>query len=124
MKIIGRTTWAIPGGRIPLNSTGPEPDFTSNEELCILNAGYQDAKVEITVFYESRDPVGPYRITVPAKRTRHVRFNDLIAPEAMPLDTDYACIVDSDVAIVVQFNRRDTSRAENALMGVMAFPVD
>ncbi|MEW6116536.1 MAG: sensory rhodopsin transducer [Nitrospirota bacterium] len=124
MKTIGRTTWAIPGGHIPLRSTGPEPDFTINDELCILNAGRQDAKVEITVFYADRDPVGPYRLTVPARRTRHVRFNDLIDPEAMPLDTGDACIVDADVPIVVQFNRRDTSQAENALLGVIAFPVD
>lgn len=124
MKTIGKKTWAIPGGRIPLRSTGREPECTSVDQLCILNAGADEARLEITVFYAACDPVGPYRLTVPAKRVRHVRFNDLIDPLAMPLDTDYAALVESDVPVVVQFFRRDTSQAENAVTGFMAFPVE
>jgi len=124
VKAVGRTLWAVPGGRIPLQSTGHEPEFTSHDLLCLLNTGDRDARIEIMIFYEDRDPIGPYPLKVPARRTRHVRFNDLIDPEAMPLDTNYGSVIESDVPVVVQFTRLDSSRKENAGMSTMAFPVD
>lgn len=124
MRPVGRTVWAIPGGHIPLRTTGPEPEETSSDTVCLLNAGDRDAKVEITVYYEDREPVGPYRLAVPARRTRQIRFNDLIDPEPLPLDTDFAGVIVSDVPIVVLFARKDTSRAENAIATTLAFPGD
>lgn len=73
-----------PWGYIPEGSTGPAPAMTSHETLCILNATEEDADVEITLYFGDRDPVGPYRITVPAERTDHVRFNDLDDPRRYP----------------------------------------
>lgn len=119
---IGNTLWAIAEGYIPSGSTGPEPAMTSHETACILNAGDKDAAVEFTIFFSDRDPVGPYRITVPAKRTRHVRFNDLNDPAPVPRDTDYACLIQSDVPIVVQHTRLDSRQAENALLSTIAYP--
>jgi hypothetical protein len=122
MKATGRTTWAIAGGRIPFRSTGREPENTSRDELCFLNSGFDEANVEITFFYADRDPVGPYKLKVPARRVRRVRVNDLINPEAPPLDRDYGAIVESDIPIVVQFERKDTSRPENAISTTLGFP--
>ena len=118
---IGATRWAIAEGYIPGRSNGPEPQMTSHETVCLLNASDSDAHVEITIFYSDREPVGPYRITVPARRTRHVRFNDLDDPEPIPRDTDYASVIESDVPIVAQHTRLDSRQAENALMSTMAF---
>ncbi|HYO77873.1 MAG TPA: sensory rhodopsin transducer [Thermoanaerobaculia bacterium] len=118
---VGSRTWAIAEGYIPAGSTGPEPQMTSHETACLLNAGDSDAHVEITIFFSDRDPVGPYRVTVPARRTRHVRFNDLTDPEPVPKDTDYASLIESDVPIVVQHTRLDSRQAENALLSTIAF---
>jgi hypothetical protein len=96
----------------------------SHETVCLLNAGDQDAQVEITVFFKDREPAGPYRVTVPARRTRHVRFNDLKDPEPIPHDTDFASVIESDVPVVVQHTRLDSRQAENALMTTMAFAGD
>jgi hypothetical protein len=96
----------------------------SHETVCLLNAGDQDAQVEITVFFKDREPAGPYRLTVPARRTRHVRFNDLKDPEPIPHDTDFASVIESDVPVVVQHTRLDSRQAENALMTTMAFAAD
>ena len=90
--------------------------MTSHETACLLNTGDSDAHVEIRIYFADRDPVGPYRITVPAKRTLHLRFNDLESPEAIPRDTDYASVIESDVPIVVQHTRLDSRQAANALM--------
>lgn len=117
---IGRTCWAIAEGYIPAYSNGPEPQFTSHETVCILNASDRDARIEITIYYSDREPVGPYRETVPARRTKHIRFNNLQNPETIPLDTDFASVITSDVPIVVQHTRLDSRQAENALLSTIA----
>ncbi|HZD44139.1 MAG TPA: sensory rhodopsin transducer [Methanomicrobiales archaeon] len=121
MKPIGRTVWVIPGGHIPLKSSGHEPEYTSRDVLCMLNTGDEDAEIRITIYYADREPAGPYPLKVAARRVRHVHFNDLIDPEAMPLDTDYGSIIESTVPIVIQFIRQDTSQAENALFSIIAY---
>jgi hypothetical protein len=121
MNLIGAKRWAIAEGYIPSWSHGPEPQFTSHETVCILNAADEDAHVRITVFYSDREPAGPYEVTVPARRTRHVRFNDLREPEPIPLDTDFASLIESDVEIVVQHTRLDSRQAENALLSTIAY---
>jgi hypothetical protein len=118
---MGRTRWAIAEGYIPGESTGPEPEMTSHETLCFLNTGDQDARVEITMYFEDREPVGPYLLTVPARRTVHQWINDLDDPEPVPKDTDYAMLVEADVPIVVQHTRIDTRQAEAALLSTIAF---
>lgn len=119
----GHRSWAIPGGHIPPESAGEEPRLTSRDEVCILNLSKRAARIEITVYYSDRGPVGPYRFQVGGERTRHVRFNDLIDPEALPLDTTFAALVESDVPILVQFFRLDTEGGRTAMLGMMAFPV-
>ena len=121
MTPLGRKRWAIAEGYIPGGSRGPEPQMTSHETVCVLNAGDADAHVVITIYFTDREPAGPYRVTVPARRTRHVRFNDLNDPEAVPVDTDYASVIESDVPIVVQHTRLDSRQSENALLSTMAF---
>ncbi|MFT2010813.1 sensory rhodopsin transducer [Pontibacter sp. 13R65] len=122
-KEIGHKVWAIAEGYIPSYGNGPEPAFTSHETACILNTSEQDAHIEIFIYFEDREPVGPYKVTVPAKRTKHLRFNDLQDPEPIPRDTDYASTITSDVPVVVQHTRLDSRQAENALISTLAYPV-
>jgi hypothetical protein len=118
---IGRRRWAIAEGYIPGWSHGPEPEMTSHETACILNATDEDAHVEITVFFADREPAGPYSVTVKARRTTHLRFNDLRDPEPIPKETPYASVIEADVPIVVQHTRLDSRQAENALITTIAF---
>ena len=118
---IGRKRWAIAEGYIPAWSHGPEPEMTSHETACILNANDADAHVVITIYYSDREPAGPYRVTVPARRTKHLRFNDLSDPEPIPKGTDYASVFESDVPIVVQHTRLDSRQDANALLTTVAF---
>ena len=118
---IGKKRWAIEEGYIPPESTGEGRALESHETACILNAGDRNAQVEITVFFADRGPAGPYRVTVPAGRTRHVRFNDLNDPERIPRGVDYASVLEADVPIVVQHTRLDSRRAELALLTTIAY---
>lgn len=119
---LGATVWVFPAGRIPPDSTGREPEFTSRDELCILNTGTDPAQLTITVFHDDQDPVGPYEIEVAAQRVCRVRVNDLIDPEAVPYDTPYGLVVRSDREVVVQHLHLDTRRAEDSLFVASGFP--
>jgi len=119
---VGRKRWAIAEGYIPGQSHGPEPEMESHEAACFLNATDAEAHVGITIFFEKREPVGPYRLTVPARRTLHVRFNNLTDPEPIPRDTPYASLIESDVPVVVQHTRLDSRQSANALLSTIAFP--
>ncbi len=122
MEHLGRRVWVIAEGWIPDRSTGPEPQMTSHETACLINTGDTDAHVEITLFFVDREPVGPYRVTVPARRTLHQRFNDLTDPAPVARATDYASVLVSDVPVVVQHTRLDSREAENALLSTVAYP--
>lgn len=119
---IGKKIWAIAEGYIPSKSTGPDPEFTSHETVCILNTSNQLAQIEIMVYFTDREPVGPYRFQVEARRTKHLRFNDFKDPEIVPRDTDYASVISSNTPIVVQHTRLDSRQAENALLSTIAYP--
>lgn len=119
---IGHECWAVAEGYIPEGSTGPSPEMLSHETVCVLNTGLTDVDIAITVYFSDREPAGPYRETVPARRTRHIRFNDLDDPEPVPLATDYAFVVDASGPVVVQHTRLDSRQAENALLSTMAHP--
>ena len=121
MNSIGKKHWVIPEGYIPSQSTGPEPQMTSHETACILNPSDQDATIEIVLYFTDREPAGPYNVIVPARRTRHLRFNELNEPEPVPLDTDYSSVFHSDVPVIVQHTRLDSRQSENALMTTIAF---
>ena len=121
MHEIGRKIWAIAGSNIPLEQSGPEPAFTSHDSLWMLNATDEEAQVEIWIYYADREPTGPYPLELSARRVRQVRFNDLIDPEAMPLETDYAAVVTATEPIVVQFTQMDTRQPANTRTNVVPF---
>lgn len=120
--MIGKKKWAIAEGYIPSGGAGEDDHaLVSHETACILNPGEQDAQVEITVYFKDREPAGPYRTTVAARRTLHLRFNDLEDPEPVPRDTDYASVIRSDQPIVVQHTRLDSRRGGLALLSTTAY---
>jgi hypothetical protein len=123
MTPIGRREWIV-GGCIPVRSTGPEPEFTSHDKLCVLNAGDRMASVRIFLQHADREPVGPYRITIAPRRVRHFRLNDLIDPMAMPLEVAYSAVIRADVPIVVQLTAQDSRQRELARAGALAYGDD
>ena len=119
----GVKNWAIPEGYIPSWSHGPEPQFTSHETVCILNTSNEMLMWKSQFFMLIANLVDPYHVSVQARRTKHVRFNDLTDPEPIPLDTDFASLIESDIPIIVQHTRLDSRQAENALLSTIAHPL-
>ena len=124
-RALGRRIWAIPEGWLPpYSGGGGGRALESHETACVLNAGDRDAHVAVTVYFADREPAGPYRVVVPARRTLHLRFNDLRDPEPIPVGTDYASVIESDEPIVVQHTRLDARQPQSALLSTVAFAVD
>lgn len=121
MRSVGKKVWVIAEGYIPPTSSSEKPQFVSHETACIVNPGTSDAHLAITLFFSDREPVGPYRLTVPACRTQHVRFNDLKEPTPVPRGTEYSSVIESDVPVIVQHTRLDSRRAELAIMTTVAY---
>ncbi len=120
----GHKIWAITGGNIPVKSTGTEPENTSRNVLHILNTGHQDANICITIYYAEKPPSGIYKIAVKAQRMRSIRFNDLIDPEAIPLATDFASVIHSDVPIIAGFSKTDTGSGSDISTCMTAYPIN
>lgn len=123
MRAIGKKRWAIPEGYIPSESCCTDRALISHETACILNAGDKDAHITLTIFFTDREPIS-YRVTVSARRTLHLRFNDLQDPKPVPLATDYSSVFESDVPITVQHTRLDSRRAEISLLTTVAYGED
>jgi hypothetical protein len=120
----GSTRWAIPEGYIPGGSVDPnDPALVSHEAACLLNTSDHQANISITIYFEDREPAGPYRLELGARRTRHLRFNDLSDPESIPRDTSYASLIESDVPIIVQHTRLDSRNPNIALLSTIAFDI-
>ncbi|MFX3633341.1 MAG: sensory rhodopsin transducer [Candidatus Pristimantibacillus sp.] len=120
-KARGEKLWYIPDGYIPEKSSG---ELLSHESICVLNCSSEEALLKITIFYEDREPLEDIMVVIPPRRTKHIRTSSL-AREGMsiPVGVPYAIEVVSDIPVVVQYSRLDSTQAENALMSVLAFPI-
>jgi hypothetical protein len=124
MAITGKKLWIIPGGQIPLKSTGREPDFVSQDQLAILNTGSVTVNIKMFLYYSDQDPVSGYSIKVKGNRLKKFRINDLIDPFPVILETKYSIVLESDGPVIVQFFRMNSGQNNAATMGTIAFGTD
>lgn len=120
-RAYGRHVWLIPDGFLPDRSQG---DLESHEAVCVLNTGAEDVRLTLTAYFEDREPLRGFTVTVPGERTLHVRLDRIRTPEgeAIPRGVPYALLVESDRPVVVQASRMDTSQTALTLMTTMAWP--
>lgn len=118
--MLGKTVWAIGDGYMSDTQNG---GFVSHEAVCVLNTSDKDAEINITVYFEDREPVGGFKAVCAARRTNHIRLDKIKNDkgEAMPLGVPYALLVESSVPVVVQHSRMDVTQAEMTLMTTIAY---
>ncbi len=121
MKGLGKHKWVVPGGNIPLRSTGKEPELISQDVIAVLNTNPEDIIIRITVYYENQVAVPDYSLKIKGQRLRRIRINDLIDPFPVPLETPYALVIESKNRMIVQFTQMNTGQSQCALMGTMGF---
>lgn len=123
MKAYGKKTWLI--ADTYLNSISKNASI-SHESICVINTSDKDAKINLTLFFEDREKRSDFESFCAAGRTHHIRMDKLRSKsgEQVPRDVPYAVLLESDVELVVQYTRLDTSAAEMALMTTLGFPVE
>jgi hypothetical protein len=117
----GKRTWIIPDGFLQPKSTG---DQISHEAVCVLNLEEKDATIRLIFYFEDREPMTKFIAHCGAQRTHHIRLDKLTdsSGDLIPRGVPYAIKVESDVPIVVQHSRLDTSQEALALFTTMAYP--
>ncbi|MDO8302509.1 MAG: sensory rhodopsin transducer [Sedimentisphaerales bacterium] len=126
-KNIGKHCWVVPDGFLPrIAENRDSTAYVSHECLCILNAGTEPASIEITIYFEDRNPRVIGDIKVAAQRSRHLRMNELQF-EGQPVieqGCPYSVLVESDNPIIIQMSRLDTTQEKMAFLSTMGFPVE
>lgn len=120
-RLKGSTLWMIPDGYIPPVSSG---DLESHESICVLNCNAAAAQLSLTIYYEDRPPLENIAVIVEGKRTKHIRTSTLSKDgRRIPAGVPYAIEVESDLPIIVQYSRLDSTQPANALMSTMGYPI-
>jgi len=115
----GKTDWLIPDMYWPEITTPGH--YVSHEAIFVLNVNDKDANLTVTFYFEDREPIVKEGLKCGARRTNHIRMDKLGAVE---MGVPYAALVHSDVPVVVQYSRLDTTQAENGLITTIAFAVE
>lgn len=103
----GARTWYFPDGdRPPMVQGSPEP----HEALMILNVSDRTAQVLLDVFWTDRPPTFGLPVSVEAERVVSLRapWSEVDAdgaPFDIPVRTQYALRVRSDVPVICQYGR-------------------
>jgi len=116
---VGKRRWYVPDGYLPGDSSH---GVVSHEAACLLNVGDHDAELLFTFFFENRDPIGPVPVKLAARRALHIRLDD---PNAigveLPKGVPYAYSAESDVPVVLQHSRLDTTAGGYTLFTTIAY---
>lgn len=128
-KALGKKCWVVPDGFIPRVTEFDKDNrsgYISHECVCLLNTGSNDAALELTVYFEGREPAVVSGIILGARRCLHLRMDELKKDGAAVIErgVPYALVVTADTPIVVQMSRLDTTQANTAFLSTMAFPVE
>ena len=120
MSDIGKTTWLIPDGYMSGSKTG---DLVSHEAVCVLNLSGKTAHIDLTLYFEDREPLRGFHATCDHERTHHIRLDKQVNDDgiSIPREVPYAILVESDTPIVVQCSRLDVTQPEYALMTTIAY---
>ena len=120
----GAKVWYFPDGYLP-EKVGGGP-MEAHEALMLLNPNPTPASIKLDIYFEDREPVKDIAIAVGAERVKTLRLDhpDDIGGLRIPALTQYSIRVRSDVPIVAQFGRVDTTQVNLAYYGCMGYWAD
>lgn len=115
---IGKKIWVFADGDLPPQGN-EEP--LGHEALMVVNTTGKDAHLDISIFFEDKEPTEGIKITVPSKRVNCFRMDSSIGEQQFQIPFgQYALVVESDVPIVANFGRLDR-RKDMAYYSVQGF---
>ena len=106
----GKRVWYFADGYLPAKVDNGEME--AHEALMFLNTHCVDSKVVIDVYFSDKEAVKGIVVNVPAERVISLRLDDPddLNGVQIPLLTQYALRITSELPIVCQFGRLDTTQ--------------
>ena len=117
----GKCSWLVPDCYWPEITTPGH--YVSHEAICVLNTGDQAADIKITLYFEDREPMCGFTAVCGARRTNHIRMDKIVNAdgEQVPMGVPYAALVESNVPVVCQYSRIDTTQVNETYGTTMTF---
>lgn len=117
----GQKVWFFPDGDRPPFG---ESELKGHESFVILNPNEEDAHIKFTIYFEDIKPVRGIELTVKAERVRCFQTHnpDHFGENTLPLTTQYAAKIESDVPVIVQYGRLDPRQVNLAYYTTMGYP--
>ncbi|MBE6364702.1 MAG: sensory rhodopsin transducer [Lentisphaerae bacterium] len=106
----GKRVWYFADGYLPEKvNNGPAE---AHEALMFFNTHEQDSEVTIDIYFSDREPVKGIKVNAPAERVIALRLDhpEDLAGTVIPPLTQYALRITSELPIVSQFGRVDTTQ--------------
>ena len=117
----GARTWYFPDGYLPPKTEGEAVE--AHEALMILNTTQAPARLSIDFYFEDREPVKDVQVQIGKERVKCIRLDypEDLGGLKLPVATQYSIRVRSDVNILIQQGRIDTTQANMSYYGSMGF---
>ena len=119
-NVLGKKDWIIPDCELPHPGEGKAQ---GHESVIIVNDTKKDAEIDVKLFFTDKDAYEEIKWTVKAGRVRCFRTNNIddMCGFEVPLETQYAMKLSSDVEIVVQYGRLDNTQPNLAFYTVLGY---
>lgn len=118
----GKKVWYFPDAEMP-----PEGDYPikGHESIIILNPNNQEARIKMTLYFTDREPIENICFSVLPRRVRCIRTNNKeeLCGVEIPVETQYAIKIESDVPVIAQYGRLDTRQSNMAFYTTLGFGV-
>jgi hypothetical protein len=121
MESGGARTWYFPDGWLPQKTAGGA--LEAHEALMILNTSSRSARVSLDIYFEKGNPVKDIPVAVPAERVICLRLDkpEELGGLRIPTATQYAIRLRSDINVIAQFGRLDTTQPNLAYYTTMGY---
>ena len=125
----GKKVWAFPDAFLPAKGhpykTSSHGDQFGHESLCIINYDQNTANIILDFLYEDQDPIENYTFNMQGKRSIHLRIDDIeVNGQKLPREKPYSIVLKSNINVVAQLSRLDTTSEHNAFMTTMGWGSD
>ena len=127
-EALGKKIWAFPDAFLPAKGhpykTTNQGDQYGHESLCIINYNQNPANIVLDFLYEDQDSIENYSFSMKGKRSLHLRLDHLkLNGLKLPREKPYSIVLKSDIEVVAQLSRLDTTSDENAFMTTMGWGI-
>ena len=118
--MLGKKVWLIADGFMSNIKT---EEYVSHEAVCVLNLSKQESLIDLTIYFEDREPMMGFKANCQPEHTNHIRLDKIknSVGECILKEKLYAVLVESNVPIVCQHSRMDVSDSNMTLMTTIAY---